>query len=86
MARAPAVKKMSLKQIEALEARIADVKAAAVEEAKAEVKAKIDAVLESSGLTIADLYSRAKGAKRRGKAVEDVAPAALLRAREAAKV
>jgi hypothetical protein len=55
MARVPAVEKMSLKQIEALEARIADAKAAAEEEAKAEVKAKIDAVLESSGLTIADL-------------------------------
>jgi DNA-binding protein H-NS len=67
MARGPAVEKMSLKQIEALEARIADAKAAAVEEAKAEVKAKIDAVLESSGLTIADLYPRAKGARASGK-------------------
>ncbi len=68
MARAPAVEKMSLKQIEALEARIADAKAAAMEEAKAEVKAKIDAVLESSGLTIGDLYPRAKQANGRSKA------------------
>ena len=67
MARVPAVEKMSLKQIEALEARIADAKAAAMEEAKAEVKAKIDAVLASSGLTIADLYSRVKQANGRGK-------------------
>jgi DNA-binding protein H-NS len=66
MARVPAVEKMSLKQIAALEARIADAKAAAVEEAKAEVKAKIDAILESSGLTIVDLYPRAKGARGRG--------------------
>ena len=67
MAKAPAVEKMSLKQIEALEARIADAKAAALEEAKTEVKAKIDAVLESSGLTIGDLYPRAKRANGRGK-------------------
>jgi DNA-binding protein H-NS len=67
MARVPAVEKMNLKQIEALEARIADAKSAAVEEAKAEVKAKIDAVLESSGLTIGDLYPRAKQANGRGK-------------------
>jgi DNA-binding protein H-NS len=67
MARAPAVEKMTLKQIEALEARIADAKAAAEEEAKAEIKAKIDAILESSGLTIGDLYPRAKGARGRGK-------------------
>ncbi len=68
MARAPAVEKMTLKQIEVLEARIADAKAAAEEEAKAEVKAKIDAILESAGLTIADLYPRAKQAKGRSKA------------------
>jgi DNA-binding protein H-NS len=73
MARVPAVEKMSLKQIEVLEARIADAKAAAMEEAKAEVKAKIDAVLESSGLTIGDLYPRAKQANGRGKAGVKVA-------------
>ena len=68
MARAPAVEKMSLKQIEALEARIADAKAAAVKEAKAEAKAKIDAILASSGLTIADLYPAAHRGKGRAKA------------------
>ncbi|MGD9669921.1 MAG: H-NS family nucleoid-associated regulatory protein [Hyphomicrobiaceae bacterium] len=67
MARAPAVEKMTLKEIEALEARIADAKAAAAEEAKAEVKAKIDAILDRSGLTIADLYPTARRAKGRSK-------------------
>jgi DNA-binding protein H-NS len=67
MARAPAVEKMSLKQIEVLEARIADAKAAAEEEAKAEIKAKIDTILENSGLTIADLYPAARRSKGRGK-------------------
>ena len=71
MARAPAVEKMSLKQIEALEARIADAKAAAMQEARADVKAKIDAVLASSGMTIGDLYPAARRGKQsngRGKA------------------
>ncbi|MGD9667838.1 MAG: H-NS family nucleoid-associated regulatory protein [Hyphomicrobiaceae bacterium] len=67
MARAPAVEKMSLKEIEALEARIADAKAAAAEEAKAEVKAKINAILDNSGLTIADIYPAARRANGRSK-------------------
>lgn len=68
MARAPAVETMNLRQIEALEARIADAKAAAVEEAKVEVKAQIDVILERSGLTIADLYPSARRAKGHSKA------------------
>jgi DNA-binding protein H-NS len=73
MARTPAVENMSLKQIEALEARIADAKAAAEEEAKAEIKAKIDAILENSGLTIGDLYPVARRGKGRSKAGGKVA-------------
>lgn len=45
MARAPAVETMNLRQIEALAARIADAKAAAVEEAKVEVRAQLDVIL-----------------------------------------
>jgi DNA-binding protein H-NS len=64
MARVP-VEKMSLKQIMALEAQIADAKVRVAEEAKSELKAKIDALLAGSGFTIADLYP-ALGRGRKG--------------------
>jgi DNA-binding protein H-NS len=67
MARAPAVEKMTLKQIQDLEARIAAAKAKAAEDAKAEVKAKIDALLANSGFTIGDLYSLSGRGKGRSK-------------------
>lgn len=67
MARAPAVETMNLRQIEALAARIADAKAAAVEEAKVEVRVQLDVMLERSGLTIADLYPSARRAKGHSK-------------------
>ena len=66
MARVP-VEKMSLKQIMALEAQIAEVKAKAEGEVKAELKAKIDALLAASGFTIGDLYPMAGRGKGRSK-------------------
>ena len=51
-----AVEKLSLKQIQELEGRIAVVKAKAADAAKAELKSKIDALLANSGFTIGDLY------------------------------
>ena len=61
------LEKMTLKQIGDLESRIAAVKAKASEAAKAELKAKIDALLASSGFTISDLYPMARPSKGRGK-------------------
>jgi DNA-binding protein H-NS len=68
MARVP-VEKMTLKQIEDLEGRIATVKAKVADATKAEVKAKIDALLKNSGFTIADLYPQAGKGRGRGKSV-----------------
>jgi DNA-binding protein H-NS len=61
------VEKMTLKQIEALEAQIALAKSRASDAAKAELKAKIDGLLASSGLTLGDLYPMATRGKRRSK-------------------
>lgn len=63
------VEKMSLKDLNDLEAKLAKAKAAAKTRAKAEVKEKIDALLESSGFTIGDLYSVARAGRPRGAAV-----------------
>jgi len=62
-----AVEKMSLKQIMALETRIAEARAKVEGEAKAELKAKIDALLDSSGFSIGDLYPMAGRGKGKGK-------------------
>lgn len=61
------VEKMTLKQIEALEAQIAAAKAKAAETAKAELKAKIDALLAGSEFTITDLYPMIGRGKGRSK-------------------
>jgi DNA-binding protein H-NS len=61
------INKMSLKQIMELEAQIAVIKAEAVEQAREDVKSKIDAILEDSGFSISDLYSLRK--QRRGTGV-----------------
>ena len=66
MARIP-VEKMTLKQIEGLEAQIAAAKAKAADTAKAELKAKIDALLAGSGLTIGDLYPKATRGRGKSK-------------------
>lgn len=66
MARIP-VEKMTLKQIEGLEAQIAAAKTKAADAAKAELKAKIDALLAASDFTIGDLYPMAGRSKKRSK-------------------
>jgi DNA-binding protein H-NS len=58
------VERMTLKQIEVLEVQIAKAKADARETAKAELKAKIDRLLDGSDFTIAELYGL-KGKKGR---------------------
>ena len=58
------VERMTLKQIEALEAQIAKAKTEARETAKADLKAKIDRLLDGSDFTIAELYGL-KGKKGR---------------------
>jgi DNA-binding protein H-NS len=62
-----AVEKMTLKQIEGLEAQIAAAKTKAAEMAKAELKAKIDALLAGSEFTIGDLYPMLGRGKKRSK-------------------
>jgi len=62
-----AVDKLSLKQIEDLEARIAQAKAKAADGAKAELKAKIDGLLASAGMTIGDVYPAAARGRGKGK-------------------
>lgn len=66
MARIP-VDKLSLKQIEELEGRIAQAKAKATDSVKAELKAKIDALLASAGMTIGDVYPMAARGRGKGK-------------------
>ena len=61
------VDKLSLREIEALENRIAAAKVKAADSAKAEVKAKIDALLAQSGFIIGDIYPQAARGSRRGK-------------------
>jgi DNA-binding protein H-NS len=57
------IDKLSLKDLNDLEAKLAKAKAAAREKTKSETREKIDAILSSSGFTIADLY----GIGRRGR-------------------
>ena len=70
------VEKLSLKDLNELEAKVAKAKANARSKAKSDVKAKIDAILASSGFTIADLYPVARAGRGRGtnKAAKFVNP------------
>jgi DNA-binding protein H-NS len=61
------VDKLSLREIEALENRIAAAKVKAADAAKADVKAKIESLLAQSGFTIGDIYPQAARGSRRGK-------------------
>jgi DNA-binding protein H-NS len=61
------VEKMTLKQIEGLEAQIAAAKAKAADAAKAELKAKIDALLTGSDFTISDIYPMAGRGRNKSK-------------------
>jgi DNA-binding protein H-NS len=67
MARDPAVEDMTLKQIKDLEARIAAAKAKFADTARAELKAKIDALIVGSDFTISDLYPMAGRGRKRSK-------------------
>jgi DNA-binding protein H-NS len=60
------VERMTLKQIEALEVQIAKAKTEARETAKADLKAKIDRLIDGSDFNIAELYGF-KSKKGRGK-------------------
>ncbi|MCB1505746.1 MAG: H-NS histone family protein [Hyphomicrobiaceae bacterium] len=60
------VDKLSLKDLNDLEAKVAKAKAVARNRQKSDVKAKIDAILTSSGFTIGDLYPVARVARGRG--------------------
>ena len=66
MARIP-VEKMTLKQIESLEAQIAAAKGKAVDAEKQELKAKIDTLLAASDFAISDLYPMTGRGKKRSK-------------------
>jgi DNA-binding protein H-NS len=61
------VEKMTLKQIEGLEAQIAAAKVKAADAAKVELKAKIDALLAGSEFTIGDLYPMSGRGRKKGK-------------------
>ena len=61
------VERMSLKQIEDLEARIAKAKTQARETTKAELKAKIDRLLNGSEFTVLRLYGFKSKTGRAGK-------------------
>jgi DNA-binding protein H-NS len=61
------VERMTLKQIEDLEVRIAKAKSQAREITKAELKAKIDRLLNGSEFTVAELYGFNSKKGRAGK-------------------
>ncbi|MFM7084058.1 MAG: H-NS family nucleoid-associated regulatory protein [Hyphomicrobium sp.] len=61
------VEKLSLQQINILEAKIGAAKLKARNKAKADIKAKIDALLKGSGFTILDIYPNAARGRGRGK-------------------
>lgn len=62
------VDKMSLKEMNDLEAKLSKAKAAAQNKAKSDLKQKIDAMLANAGLTIGDLYPAARATRGRGAA------------------
>jgi DNA-binding protein H-NS len=61
------VENFTLKQINDLEARIVKAKSQARDNAKAELKTKIDRLLDWSGFTLAELYGFATNGRGRGK-------------------
>lgn len=60
------VDKMSLKDLNDLEAKLAKAKAAVKNRAKSEAKQKIDAILSSYGFTVGDLYAVSRVGRPRG--------------------
>jgi DNA-binding protein H-NS len=63
------VERLTLKQIEILEAKIAKAKSHARETTRAELKAKIDRLIDGSDFTIAELYGFKSKNGRAGKSV-----------------
>ncbi len=61
------VEKMSLREINDLEAKIARAKSAAREKAKSDLKDRIDRLVDGSGFTIAELYGYAPRGRGRSK-------------------
>ncbi len=61
------VDRMTLKEINDLEAKIAKAKSAARDKAKSDLKDKIDRLVEGSGFTIAELYGFAARGRGRSK-------------------
>ncbi len=61
------IEKLSLKDLNDLEAKLAKAKAQARDKAKADTKDKIDRILEASGFSIGELYSVGRGRGRGGK-------------------
>jgi DNA-binding protein H-NS len=61
------VEKLSLKDLNDLEAKLQKAKATAREKERAQLKEKIDALLKGTGLTVFDLYGIGKRGRGRGK-------------------
>ena len=61
------VDKMSLREINDLEAKIAKAKSAARDKAKGDLRDKIDRLVDGSGFTIAELYGFASRGRGRSK-------------------
>jgi DNA-binding protein H-NS len=61
------VDRMTLKEINDLEAKIAKAKSAARDKAKSDLKDKIDRLVDGSGFTIAELYGFAARGRGRSK-------------------
>jgi DNA-binding protein H-NS len=61
------VDRLSLKEINDLEAKIAKAKAAAREKAKSDLKDRIDRLVEGSGFTVAELYGFTARGRGRSK-------------------
>ncbi|MGE5267315.1 MAG: H-NS family nucleoid-associated regulatory protein [Deltaproteobacteria bacterium] len=61
------VDRLSLKEINDLEAKIAKAKAAARDKAKADLRDRIDRLVDGSGFTIAELYGFAARGRGRSK-------------------
>ncbi|MGD9783379.1 MAG: H-NS family nucleoid-associated regulatory protein [Hyphomicrobiaceae bacterium] len=72
------VEKMSLKEMQDLEAKLSKAKAAAHSKAKADMKQKIENMLNSAGMSIQDLYPSTRAGRGRigaaGKAAKYVNP------------
>ena len=61
------VERMSLREINDLEAKIAKAKSAAREKAKSDIKDKIDRLIDGTGFTVAELYGFANRGRGRSK-------------------